>query len=103
MANPANLTINETSANGAINQPTLQPVDTNGTINCPVKSLTDRLLIEVVNTDDAALTVTVKAGTGTAAHTARSDGCFNGSRRRISCESYRSARINAIRQSQRLD
>lgn len=71
MANPANLTINEASANSSINQPAAQLVDTNGTINCPVKSLTDRLMLEVVNTDDAALTVTVKAGTGVQAHTAR--------------------------------
>lgn len=71
MANPANLTVNELSANTAINQPTAQSIDTNGTLNCPVKSLTDRLMIEIVNTDDAALTVTLKAGTGVQAHTAR--------------------------------
>jgi hypothetical protein len=71
MANPANLIVNELSANSAINHPSVQSVDTNGTINCPVKSQTDRLMIEVINTDDAALTVTVKAGTGAAAHTAR--------------------------------
>jgi hypothetical protein len=71
MANPVNLTINETTANGSINQPAAQSIDTNGTLNCPVKSLTDRLMIEVVNTDDAALTVTVKAGTGVQAHTSR--------------------------------
>lgn len=71
MANPANLTINELLANGAINQPAAQSIDTNGTINCAVKSQTDRLMIEVVNTDDAALTVTVKAGTGVQAHTSR--------------------------------
>jgi len=71
MANPVSLNINELSANSALSQPTAQAVDTNGTINCPVKSLTDRLMIEIVNTDDAALTVTVKAGTGVQAHTAR--------------------------------
>ena len=71
MANPANLTINELSANAGLAQPAAQSVDTNGTINCGVKSQTDRLLIEVVNTDDAALTVTVKAGTGVHAHTSR--------------------------------
>ena len=72
MANPASLTINELSANSVINQPTAQSIDTNGTLNCAVKSLTDRLIIEVVNTDDAALTVTVKAGTGIQAHQSRS-------------------------------
>lgn len=71
MANPANLIINELSANGAINQPAAQVIDTNGTLNCAVKSLTDRLMIEVVNNDDAALTVTIKAGTSSAAHKAR--------------------------------
>ena len=71
MANPANLTINELAANSAINQPTAQAIDTNGTINCAAKSLTDRLIIEVINTDDAALTVTLKAGTGVQAHQSR--------------------------------
>lgn len=71
MANPASLTINELTGNSAISQPTAQAIDTNGTINCAVKSLTDRLMIEVVNNDDAALTVTVKAGTSAVAHTAR--------------------------------
>lgn len=71
MANPVSLTINELPANGAANQPAAQVIDTNGTINCPVKSMTDRLMIEVVNNDDAALTVTVKAGTSSAAHTAQ--------------------------------
>lgn len=71
MANPAKLTINETSGNGAINQPTSQAIDTNGTVNCELKSLTDRVLIEVVNNDDAALTVKILAGTGVQAHTAR--------------------------------
>jgi hypothetical protein len=71
MANPANLTINELTANAGIAQPAAQAIDTNGTLNCAVKSLTDRLVIEVVNTDDATLTVTIKAGTGVQAHTAR--------------------------------
>lgn len=71
MANPANLTVNEISANAAVNQPTAQTVDTNGTVNCAVKSLTDRVLIELVNSDDAAVDVTVKAGTARHALTAR--------------------------------
>lgn len=71
MANPLALTITELPSNAAVNQPAAQTVDTNGTINCAVKSQTDRLMIEVVNTDDAALTVTIKAGTGVQAHTAR--------------------------------
>lgn len=71
MANPANLTVNELPSNAAVNQPAAQAVDTNGTINVPVKSQTDRLMVEIVNNDDAALTVTIKAGTGVQAHTAR--------------------------------
>ncbi len=71
MANPASLTVNELPSNAAVNQPAAQAVDTNGTINVPVKSQTDRLMVEIVNTDDAALTVTIKAGTGVQAHTAR--------------------------------
>ena len=71
MANPANFTINELSANAALTQPAAQTVDTNGTINCAVKSQTHRLMIELVNADDAACTVTVKAGTSAVAHTAR--------------------------------
>lgn len=71
MANPANLTVNELSANAGVARPAAQTIDTNGTLNCAVKSLTDRLMIEVENTDDAALTVTVKAGTSAVAHTAR--------------------------------
>jgi len=64
MANPASLTINELTKNAAISQPTAQSIDTTGTVNCPAAGLTDRLIIEVVNTDDAALTVKVLAGTG---------------------------------------
>jgi hypothetical protein len=71
MANPASLTVNEISANAAITKPAAQAIDTNGTVNCQVGSHTDRLMIEVINLDDAALTVTVKAGTGVQSHTAR--------------------------------
>ena len=71
MANPASLTINKLSANSSIAQQAAQTADTNGTINCPVKSLTDRLFIELVNADDAAVDVTVLAGTGAQAHQAR--------------------------------
>jgi len=71
MANPASITINDVTANGAINTPAAQAIDTNGTINMDAKSRTGKLLIELVNLDDAALTVTFKAGTGVQAHTAR--------------------------------
>lgn len=71
MANPANLINNELSANAAVAQPAAQTIDTNGTVNCAVESQTDRLMIELVNNDDAAATVTIKAGTSAVAHTAR--------------------------------
>ena len=71
MANPANFTINELAGNTAMSQPTGDTIDSNGTVNLPAKSLTDRLMVEIINNDDAALTVTFKAGTGVQAHTAR--------------------------------
>ncbi len=71
MANPAKLTITEVSANAPINQPAGDAIDTNGTVNAEVGSFTDRLLMEIINSDDAALTVTIKAGTGVQAHTAQ--------------------------------
>ena len=71
MANPANLTINELTSNGVIAMPAAQTIDTNGTLNCAVKSQTDRLKIELVNGAVNAITVTVKAGTGVQAHTSR--------------------------------
>jgi hypothetical protein len=71
MANPASLTVNECSPNGSIAQPAVQTIDTNGTINCPVKSRTSRLMVELVNADDAAVDVTFIAGTSAAAHQAR--------------------------------
>lgn len=51
--------------------PTAQTVDTNGTINCAVKSQTGGLMIELVNAAANAIDVTVKAGTSAVAHTAR--------------------------------
>lgn len=62
MANPASLTINDLTANSVISQPTAQAIDTSGTV--PINSVKrpHLIIIEVVNTDDAALTVLVKAG-----------------------------------------
>lgn len=62
MANPASLTITELSANAALNQPAVQTLDTAGSISIlGVDSKTDRLIIEAINTDDAAATLTVNA------------------------------------------
>lgn len=62
MANPTTLTITELTRNAATSQPTVDTIDTNGTVPIEAGSLTDRMVIEVVNADDAALTVLVKAG-----------------------------------------
>jgi hypothetical protein len=63
MANPANLTITELSANAGTNQPAVQTLDTAGSIEIVgVKSETDRLIIEAINTDDADATLTIQAG-----------------------------------------
>lgn len=71
MANPANITVTELSANAAINQPAVQTLDTAGDITIVgVGSRTDRLIIEAINTDDAAATLTVKAGANPPGHTA---------------------------------
>jgi hypothetical protein len=71
MANPASLTINELTGNSALSQPAAQTLDTAGTVPINCKSETDRLIIEAVNGDDAAATLTIKAGTGVQAHTAK--------------------------------
>lgn len=70
MSNPAALTINELAANGSINQPSAQTVDTDGVIPMDANGLTDRLIMEVVNSAGQILTVTFKAGNSAAAHTA---------------------------------
>jgi hypothetical protein len=62
MANPTSLIVNDLSANGAITQPAAQTIDTNGTVPLAVEGEHERVLLEVINADDAALTVTVKAG-----------------------------------------
>lgn len=67
MANPAALTVNKTTANEAIAQPAAQAIDTDGVVPCPVNGESERILIEIVNGDDAALTVKIKAGTTEAA------------------------------------
>lgn len=62
MANPAEITITECSANGSVAQPAVATLDTAGTvpINLGGKGL-DRLILELINTDDAAATITIKA------------------------------------------
>lgn len=62
MANPASLTVTSLSANAAVTQPAAQTIDTNGTVPVALDGAHERVLLEVINADDAALTVTVKAG-----------------------------------------
>ena len=62
MANPASFNITDLALDAYITQPAVQTIDTNGTVPIAAGGMTDHLFIEVINTDDAALTVTVKAG-----------------------------------------
>ncbi len=71
MANPGSITVTDCVANGVINQPAVQTVDTDGTINCPVGGKTDRFILELINAAAAALTVTIKAGVGEQAKQAK--------------------------------
>jgi hypothetical protein len=67
MANPASLTITDLTKNAAVNQPSTQAIDTDGTVNCATAGLTDRLIMEIINLAATALTVTILAGTGSQA------------------------------------
>lgn len=62
MANPATLTVNTCVANGSINQPAVQTIDTNATINVPGGHPTDRMIFEVVNLAVNAIDVILKGG-----------------------------------------
>lgn len=62
MANPAELTVTDANMNGSVAQPAANAIDTNGTVPADIEGAHERILLEVNNTDDAALTVTIKAG-----------------------------------------
>ena len=62
MPNPAALTVTDTNANGSVAQPAGDTIDTNGTVPASVGGAHERVLLEVINADDAALTVTVESG-----------------------------------------
>lgn len=68
MSNPASITVTSLTANGGTNQPAVQTVDTDGTINCDLGGKFDRVVFELINAAAAACTVTFKAGTSAAAH-----------------------------------
>lgn len=62
MANPASLTITALVANSSVAQPAAQAIDTNGMVPIAAGGQFDRLMIEILNTDDAVLTVAISAG-----------------------------------------
>lgn len=63
MSNPAAITITECTANGAINQPAVNTIDTDGIVPVNLGGLgLDRVIIEIINAAAAALTVVVGAG-----------------------------------------
>jgi hypothetical protein len=62
MANPSALTVTDCSANGSVAQPAANAIDTTGTVPAAIESAHERVILEVNNTDDAALTVTIESG-----------------------------------------
>jgi hypothetical protein len=56
------LTVTDLTANGSVAQPAVNTIDTNGTVPVAIASAHERVLLEVINADDAALTVTVESG-----------------------------------------
>lgn len=66
MANPAALTVTTLTANAATAQPAANTIDTNGSVPAAIESQHEHVILEVVNADDAALTVTVESGSESA-------------------------------------
>ncbi|HEV7701269.1 MAG TPA: hypothetical protein VGO43_13640 [Pyrinomonadaceae bacterium] len=62
MANPAAITVTDCLMNSVVTQPATQAFDTDGDIPIAVGGRMDRLILEIINTAGAALTVTIKAG-----------------------------------------
>jgi hypothetical protein len=62
MANPLTLTLTAVPENGAVNEPAGDTIDTDGIVPLAAGGATERILLEVINNDDAALTVKIKAG-----------------------------------------
>ena len=65
MANPAKLTVTDLTLDAATARPAVNTIDTNGTVPIAAADLagaSGRLVIEVVEPDTRALTVTVLAG-----------------------------------------
>lgn len=68
MANPASLTVTAPVANGSVNQPAAQTIDTNGDVPITVGSPMNRMIIEAVNSAAADIAVTLKAGDNPPSH-----------------------------------
>lgn len=62
MANPATLTLTVLALNAAVTQPAGNAIDTNGTVPLTGGTETEHVILEIVNTDDAALFITITAG-----------------------------------------
>jgi len=57
--------------NGGATKPTFQACDTDATVPVNAGGSTDRLFLDIENADDAAVTLTIPAGTGVQAHQAK--------------------------------
>jgi len=62
MPNPAALTVTNLAANGAVNQPAVNTIDTTGTVPAAVEGETERVILEIINAAAVVLTVKIKAG-----------------------------------------
>lgn len=62
MANPLTLTITNIGESSAVSQPAGDTIDTDGTVQLDADGATERIVLDIVNNDDAALTVKIKAG-----------------------------------------
>jgi len=60
--NPSTLTVTDIPESGVVSQPAGDTIDTDGVVPLAAGGATERIVLEVENLDDAALTVRVKAG-----------------------------------------
>jgi hypothetical protein len=70
MANPSSITVTNCATNSAINQPSTQAIDTDGTVPIAAGGEMFLLILEIINAAAVALTVTIKAGDNPPAATA---------------------------------
>ncbi len=60
--NPATLTITDIGESSAVTKPAGDAIDTEGTVPLAADGATERIVLDIENLDDAALTVRIKAG-----------------------------------------